>query len=160
MALTSGPNLGLLVNGLQGEVHYTNLMAMWRGLDALVQTHAKSATVAAQPGSPADGDTYIVPTGATGTPWSTNTGKIARYSSVAVAWEFYTGKKGWMIYVEDTNSEWLHDGTSFKYIQGYGTTANRPSANILTGAMYFNTTTGKPNWYSGSGWVDATGTAA
>jgi len=160
MALTVGPNLALLVNGLQGEVHYTNLMAMWRGLDALVQAHAKSATTAAQPGSPADGDVYIVPTGATGTPWSTNTGKIARYSSVTAAWEFYVGKKGWNIFVEDLNATYQHDGTSFKYYQGQGTGAARPSSNILTGAMYFNTTTGKPNWYSGSGWVDATGTAA
>lgn len=35
-------------------------------LDALAQISVKSRAMAAPPGSPADGDRYIVPTGATG----------------------------------------------------------------------------------------------
>lgn len=38
-----------------------------------------------------------------------------------------------------------------------GTTANRPSANIPIGYIYFDTTKGKPIWYNGTNWVDATG---
>ena len=39
-----------------------------------------------------------------------------------------------------------------------GNTTNRPSANIRTGQIYFDTTLGKPIWYDGTNWVDATGT--
>lgn len=38
-----------------------------------------------------------------------------------------------------------------------GTTAARP-VSVATGFMYFDTDLGKPIWYNGSAWVDATGT--
>ena len=38
-----------------------------------------------------------------------------------------------------------------------GNTASRPSSYIR-GGVYFDTTLGKPIWYTGSAWVDATGT--
>lgn len=158
MALTFGTNLGLLVNGNIGEVHYNELMAFFRGVDCLVMPHAKSITVTAQPGSPANGDIYIVPTGATGTPWSTNVGKIARYSTVTAAWQFFTPLEGWTMYVEDTDHTYRYSGSAWVFMNGQGTTANRPASGI-TGAEYFNTTTGIPNWYSGSGWVNSTGGA-
>ena len=41
MALANGPNLGLLVNGSEGEGHYSELMRQWRGLDALVMPVVK-----------------------------------------------------------------------------------------------------------------------
>lgn len=42
-----------------------------------------------------------------------------------------------------------------------GATADRPTANLETGMMYFDTTLGKPCWVNaaGTGWVDATGAA-
>lgn len=40
-----------------------------------------------------------------------------------------------------------------------GDTASRPGSPA-TGWMYFDSTLGKPVWYDGSGWVDATGTTA
>lgn len=41
-----------------------------------------------------------------------------------------------------------------------GTTAQRPTSGLWAGMPYFDTTLGTPIWYSGSGWVDATGTPA
>ena len=38
-----------------------------------------------------------------------------------------------------------------------GTTANRPTIGLLAGLMYFDSTLGKPIWWGGSAWVDATG---
>lgn len=113
MAVTNGPNLGLAVNGAQGDLHFTQLMAQWRGLDALVQAHVKSATTTAQPGSPADGDCYIIPSGATGAAWSGKTNQIGRYSSVAAGWEFYVPKKGWRVYVEDVPGDYQYSGTAW-----------------------------------------------
>ena len=40
--------------------------------------------------------------------------------------------------------------------QADGTTANRPTARP-TGFMYFDTTLGRPIWWNGASWVDATG---
>lgn len=40
-----------------------------------------------------------------------------------------------------------------------GATSGRPSS-CGVGYLYFDTTLGKPVWYNGSGWVDATGTSA
>lgn len=38
-----------------------------------------------------------------------------------------------------------------------GPTSSRPSVNLKAGQGYFDTTLGKPIWWKGSGWVDATG---
>lgn len=159
MALTNGPNLGLLVDGAIGEVHYTQLMLRWRWIDALTQARAKSGTTVAQPGSPANGDLYLLTSGATGTNWAANPNKLARYNSTTPAWEFLAAKEGWEVYCEDTDSRYRFDGTNWKCVRGSGTTAARPTA-VMRGCEYFDTTLGKPVWYSGAGWVDATGTAA
>lgn len=106
MTLAYGSNLGLLVNAAPGEGHYTAFQQLLRGLDALVQCKVKSATTAAQPGSPADGDTYLLPTSSTGASWAGKDGKIARYSTIAAAWEFYTPQNGWETYAQDTGTKW------------------------------------------------------
>lgn len=160
MAITFGPNLGLAVNGVAGEPHYTQLMAQWRGLDGLVQCVVKSATTSAQPASPANGDMYALPASPTGTNWSGQGNKLARYSTEAAAWEFYTAKNGWECVAQDTGHKMRFNGTNWAFLEGYGTTANRPTYARITGAMYFDTTISKPVWYTGAGWVDATGTAA
>ena len=38
-----------------------------------------------------------------------------------------------------------------------GPTTARPTKNLFPGLFYFDSTLGKPIWYSGSAWVDATG---
>ena len=44
----------------------------------------------------------------------------------------------------------------------YGTTANRPISTIVLpvpiGQTYFDTTLGKPIWWNGTNWVNASGT--
>lgn len=44
-----------------------------------------------------------------------------------------------------------------KYVTLNGATASRPTASV-TGQSYFDTTLGKPVWWSGTAFVDATGT--
>lgn len=117
MALSNGPNLGLLVNGNQGEAHYAELLRFLRGVDCLVMCSVKDKDLATSPGSPADGDRYIVAAGATGA-WAGQTGKLARYSSVQSAWEFYTPKEGWLAYVEDEDALYRHTGTAWEKALG------------------------------------------
>lgn len=102
MTLSTGPNLGVLVNGALGEEHYSMLMQQWRALDALVQPRVIDKDLNAPPSSPTDGASYIVgpaPTGA----WAGHIGHIARWSLVANAWEFFVPKDGWSTWVGDEN---------------------------------------------------------
>jgi len=111
MALTNGPNLGLLVDGEQGEAHYQQLMAQWRGLDALVQS-AVVSVINDPPVSPADGVVYIVgdtPTGA----WVDHENDVARWSGKEEAWEFYTPKAGWLVHDADTSRPLWFDGSDW-----------------------------------------------
>ena len=47
-------------------------------------------------------------------------------------------------------------------IPDFGTKTQRPTANLQVGQQFFDTslgTVGKPIWWAGTKWVDATGTA-
>lgn len=50
----------------------------------------------------------------------------------------------------------INDITTFEIPKG--STLDRPTTNISSGCMYFDTTLGKPIWYNGTNWVDASGT--
>jgi hypothetical protein len=63
-----------------------------------VQTNVKSRALATPPGSPANGDRWIVPSGATGV-WTGQTDKIAFWR--AGAWAFFGPAVGWRVHVED-----------------------------------------------------------
>ncbi len=100
MALTYGPNLGLLVGGAAGDEHFAAITAQFRGFDLLIQCAVLDRDLTAPPGAPADGDAYIVASGATGA-WSGKGTQLARWSSVAAAWEFFVPKSGWRAHVVD-----------------------------------------------------------
>lgn len=70
---------------------------------------------------------------------------------------FYIGSTGNNYIFERTytNNSWV----DWKPINiGIGTTAGRPSTFLTAGMQFFDTTLGKPIWYDGTNWVDATGT--
>lgn len=80
----------------QKQVTYNAAMAL---LDQLVQPSVLSRTIAAPPGSPAEGDTYIVGPAATGL-WSGKSTKLASFRDGG--WHFVTPSDGWLAYVADT----------------------------------------------------------
>lgn len=112
MALTNGPGLGLLVNGTSGEEHYDELMLRWRWLDSIIQAKALDHDLTAPPGSPSDGDTYIVGAAATGA-WATHDGKLARYNGLASAWEFLAPKAGWWVWVVSESWYFVFNGSAW-----------------------------------------------
>lgn len=109
---SSGPNLGLIVEETQGVNWYDEARRLLRGLDGLVQPSVKDKDLTAPPGSPSDGDCYIVGASATGD-WATHDDDVARYSSVETAWEFFTPKEGWHVYVQDENLRYLYNGSAW-----------------------------------------------
>ena len=72
----------------------------------------KSRTTTAQPASPANGDTYILPPGKTGTNWATFADKqIAHY--YGGSWKAWTPTEGVRLTVTDEDSVWLYNGTDW-----------------------------------------------
>lgn len=112
MSLSSGPNLGLLVNGALGDQHYSELMRFLRGVDLLVQPSVLSATLATPPATPADGDAYIVAASPTGA-WTGYTNAIARWSAVLGAWEFLAPKNGWTVFNRADNYSYRYANNSW-----------------------------------------------
>jgi hypothetical protein len=123
VSVTLGPKLGKLIYADRGVVHLNALRALLRSFDQLVQPSVKDTTLIAPPGSPANGDAYIIresttPTGA----WAGKQGKVAAYSTQIATddtntkvpgWEFFTPKPGWIFYDEDSGHLWLWDGAAW-----------------------------------------------
>jgi hypothetical protein len=80
----------------QKQVTYNAAMAL---LDQLVQPAVTSRTTSVPPGSPAEGDTYIVGPGASGA-WSGKDGRFA--ACLDGGWSFTAPGEGWLAYVLDT----------------------------------------------------------
>ena len=79
----------------QKQVTYNEAMRM---LDTLVHPVVKSRSLATPPGSPAEGDAYLVAASPTGG-WSGKAGKLAVF--VDGGWLFHAPLDGWLLYVED-----------------------------------------------------------
>lgn len=90
----------------QAQKHVTYNEAM-NALDTLVQPSVLSATTTAPPAGPAEGDTYLVPAGATGG-WAGQSGRIARWQDGT--WMFIAPAEGWLIYVADTTRILMRSG--------------------------------------------------
>jgi Protein of unknown function (DUF2793) len=90
-------NLGLpLMAAAQSQKHITHNDALL-SLDALVQLSVKSTTLTAPPGSPAEGDRYLIGSGATAA-WVGKDLNITYYTSGA--WIFLVPRKGWLCWDE------------------------------------------------------------
>lgn len=96
MAITNGPNIGVMVNGNAGEGHYSQFMALLRALDFFMMPIVKGYLTNTPPGTPSDGDAYILGAAPTGA-WASKAGQVARWSSIANGWEFFIPKNGWRI---------------------------------------------------------------
>lgn len=82
-----------------------------RLLQALLLNPAISATTAAQPGSPAELDTYILPASPAGAQWSgfNEDDVVIFYNDT---WTAYAPPEGLLKYVEDEGEEWQFVGGS------------------------------------------------
>lgn len=112
------PNLDLpYIASAQAQKHVTHNEAI-RALDALVQLSVIDRDLAAPPVSPANGDRYIVPAGASGI-WSAHSGAIAAFQDGA--WAFYPPLEGWVAWVADEDHLVAWNGTNWVIAGGQGT---------------------------------------
>lgn len=108
---STDPNLGLTYGWALGESGWhTEMDANLKRLGAVVGLSVTSRTVTTPPASPADGDRYIVPSGATGD-WAGLTDQIAVRNSGA--WEYHVPKIGWLCYVADEDKLAVYKATGW-----------------------------------------------
>lgn len=115
MTINTGPNLGAMVDGLAGELHYNEFVKFLRVVDGLVQSHVIDKDLAAPPATPANGAMYIVAASPTGA-WAGQATRLARYytaQSSGPAWEFFTPRKGWRVHVEDEGVDYQYNGSTW-----------------------------------------------
>jgi len=93
----------------QAQKHVTHNEALLK-LDGLVQMSVASKDLATPPGAPVDGESYIVPAGATGA-WAGQDGNVAIWQNTA--WMFYAPSEGWTAWVSDLDTLWSFDGSAW-----------------------------------------------
>lgn len=104
MAASTNLQLPFLAQA-QAQKHVTLNTALLL-LDALVQLSVVSATTSAQPGSPSDGQVYILPAGKSGVDWSDmSNGALAYYRDGV--WDEIDPRTGWIAITADSG-ELLH----------------------------------------------------
>ena len=96
----------------QAQKHVSHNEAL-RLLDGLVQLSVRDRDLTAPPGSPADGDRYIVGSGATGdwAGWDLN---VALWSDGV--WQKLTPREGWRAWIEDEGVLLAWDGAAWSSI--------------------------------------------
>ena len=93
----------------QAQKHVTHNEAL-RVLDVVVMLAALDRDLTAPPGSPADGDRYLVASGGAGA-WSGQDGKIAAWQDGA--WSFHAPREGWRLWLADEGILLVFDGASW-----------------------------------------------
>jgi hypothetical protein len=93
----------------QAQKHVTHNEAI-RALDAIVQLAIIDRDLTAPPGTPSDGDRYLVASAATGA-WTAKDGKVAVWQDGA--WAFLTPREGWLIWVADEDVLLAYNSSSW-----------------------------------------------
>ncbi len=146
--MTTSNNLGFFLlqqNQAQKEITVNEALTT---IDALMNTGAKSITIATPPSSPNPGDLYIVAASPTGA-WAGQANNIAWYNQI---WQFIVPNAGMSLFVKDQGKIYAYNGTnwfvtnsSLSVLGDVSLSGSIASNSVLT----YNSGTGK--------WHDATG---
>lgn len=143
MPTSNGPNLHKLINALTGDLFATDFRSFLQMIDALVQCAVISKTLAAPPGSPANGDRYIVAASPTGA-WTGLTNKIVIWTTddpgfPSGFWQNYAPNAGFLVYNVADTTFYYYTGSAWAAFTGGG------------GATAFTGLSDVPASYSGAG---------
>jgi len=112
------PGNNLFYGWNQGEGLAAQMDANLLKIGVLLGLGVIDRDLTSPPGLPNDGDSYIIPTSATGD-WSGQENKVAVYRSSLTAWEFYdpsANNANLLAYVRDENRLVVWNGTD--WLQG------------------------------------------
>lgn len=107
MALTS--NLSItLVEQAQAQKEVTVNQAITK-IDAVLNCGAIDKDIATPPGSPAEGDMYIIASGGTDD-WNGHDGELTYFEQI---WRFVSPNEGMRVFVNDENTAYVFDGSAW-----------------------------------------------
>jgi hypothetical protein len=130
--MTTSPRLGYTELTAGQAVPETTVNEIGRYLEQGASKFIfKSKTTTAEPGSPADGDCYLLTASPTGTHWSTQANKIAFYENTA--WVFLTAREGYSAWVNDTDLFIVYDGTTWQSVPTGSIPAECTDSELWTG---------------------------
>jgi hypothetical protein len=141
--MADSPHLALpYLEAAQAQKHVTHNEAL-RALDALVMLAVQDRDLAAPPGSPSEGDRYLVASGATAA-WSGKDGNIAAWQDGA--WSFHTPQEGWRAWIADEDillvfngASWAGAATQNAALLGVNTSADSTNKlAVSSAAVLFN----------------------
>ncbi len=108
--MSDTPNLAIpYIAASQAQKHVTHNEAL-SIIDGLVHLAVISRNTTAPPSTPANGDRYLVPSGATGE-WVTHPGQLAL--RMEGAWRYITPREGWNAWVSDEDVALTYSGTAW-----------------------------------------------
>jgi hypothetical protein len=113
-----------MINSLTGDNFDLAFRALLRAIDALLMCSVKNRTTSAPPGSPANGDAYIVQATGTGA-WASHDNAIAIWTTDNPAagageWEFYAAAGGILVYSVADTTLYFWNGTAWTAVAGGG----------------------------------------
>jgi hypothetical protein len=115
MSVTPNNGLPLLPENTLLQYLIFNELAL--RLDALLQLSVLDRGLNTPPGSPADGDRYIVGASPTGA-WVGKASQVAVWVAADAAWTFLVPVAGWQAYVIDESSQYAFNGTAWALASG------------------------------------------
>ena len=128
------PNSGITSDWDLGAPFKTDMDANLRRIDSLLMPRVKSRTTTTPPSSPAEGDSYIVASGATGV-WANQYPRLAVY--LDGAWGFIDPKAGWEVRVLDENCRVYYTGAAWSSysadVLGFLNAADKSAARTVLG---------------------------
>lgn len=149
MSVTNGPRRGLMINALTGDGFDSNFRQFLRAIDALLMCSVKSKTLAAPPGSPANGDAYIVAASPTGA-WAGQANSIAIWttdnpSALSGEWEFYPAGNGMIVFNFADTTVYFWNATAWTAVAGGGGGATQ--SGVEQNSYVYSADTGAANAY-------------
>jgi hypothetical protein len=130
------------IEAAQAQKHVTHNAAL-QVLDAVVMLSVLDRDLTTPPGSPSDGDRYLVAASAAGD-WSGQDGKVAVWQDGV--WTFHTPREGWLAWIADEDiflifngAGWTGGATQNALLLGVNTTADATNRlAVASSAVLFN----------------------
>ena len=116
MSVTNGPRRGLMIDALTGDSFDVDFRKFLRTIDALLCCSVINRTTSAPPGSPANGDAYIVKATGSGA-WAGHDNAIAVWTTDNPAtpgglWEFYAAGSGMTAWSVADSALYVYNGST------------------------------------------------
>src|SRR5271157_6602313 len=124
MSIVNGPKIATMVSAANGDTYGDGDRHELRTQQVLIQPNVISLALSTPPGSPVNGNTYVVGAAPTGlcagqansvAYWAVDPqdGPSITPTIATGAWEFYTPLEGWEVYDVNTKYNYKFNGTAW-----------------------------------------------